>query len=151
MSSCNVSYYHYEWSGLLEFEPTLTEVTQDVHHDIGWYVVYTILQGFWELSLCPPRCCWLSFGLFHFLCIGFFPGLSWLLIFFFHLLELELSSAPKENLSRIHFTLKKQKEWKRQQLRMKNIRTIKRGVCSVIIMKFHTLLHVTCSIQNDYW
>ena len=100
MSSCNVSYYHYEWSGLLEFEPTLTEVTQDVHHDIGWYVVYTILQGFWELSLCPPMLLaqlWIiSFSLYWI----FFPGLSWLLIFFFHLLELELSSAPKENLSR---------------------------------------------------
>ena len=56
---------------------------------------------------------------FIFFVLDFFPRLSWLLIFFFHLLELELSSAPKENLSRIHFTLKIQKEWKRQQLRMK--------------------------------
>ena len=76
-----------------------------------------ILDGMWSTQYCRDfesfhsalRCCWLSFGLFHFLCIGFFPGLSWLLIFFFHLLELELSSAPKENLSRIHFTLKNRK------------------------------------------
>ena len=40
----------------------------------------------------------------------FFPGLSWLLIFFFHLLELELSSAPKENLSREFILLYKNRK-----------------------------------------
>ena len=103
-----------------------------------------ILDGMWSTQYCR------DFESFHsalrdavgsaldyfiFFVLDFFPRLSWLLIFFFHLLELELSSAPKENLSRIHFTLQKQKERKWHQSRMKNIRTTK-GVCIVIMMKF---------------
>jgi len=85
-----------------------------------------ILDGMWSTQYCR------DFESFHslpssdavgsaldyfiFFVLDFFPRLSWLLIFFFHLLELELSSAPKENLRRIHFTLQKQKERKWHQV-----------------------------------